>query len=188
MEAAAEVLARKGFAGSRLSDIAEVAEVQAPAIYYYFQSRESLIEAVVMEGTRNATIHVEQVLAELSDADPVTRLLAAIEGHLRVALQGSSFTLASIRNSGQLPEDIRARQHNEEVKYGRIWRELVNEVAAAGLLREELNPAAAQMLIIGAMNWAPEWWGPKVAPLEDVIATAKALVAGGLLNAEKGQR
>ncbi|PBC35341.1 TetR family transcriptional regulator [Rhodococcus sp. ACS1] len=187
LEAAAEVLAEKGFAGTRLIDIAEVAEVQAPAIYYYYESREALIEAVVMEGTRNATIQVEIILGELTDADPVARLLAAVEGHLRVAMHGSAFTLASIRNSGQLPDDMRARKQVEETKYGRIWRGLVADVADAGLLRADLNPVAAQMLIIGAMNWSPEWWTPKLASLDEVVDTAKALITGGLLTAKNDQ-
>ncbi len=41
LDAAAHVLSVKGFAGgTRLSDVAEFAQLQAPAIYYYFSSRE----------------------------------------------------------------------------------------------------------------------------------------------------
>jgi AcrR family transcriptional regulator len=182
LEAAAEVLARKGYAGTRLSDIAAVADVQAPAIYYYYESREALIEAVVTEGTREASLHVEEALAAMPQATSVERLLGAVEAHLRQALRESSFTLASIRNSGQLPDDMRERQRSDEVKYGRLWRELVAAVERDGLLRPGLNPSVAQMLIIGAMNWAPEWWTSKVAPLDEVIATAKAVIVGGVVT------
>lgn len=50
LDAAAHVLSTKGFAGTRLTDVAEVAELQAPAIYYYYPSREDLIEAVIFRG------------------------------------------------------------------------------------------------------------------------------------------
>ena len=47
LDAAAHVLSRKGYAGARLSDVADQAEIQAPAIYYYFPSRDDLIEEVM---------------------------------------------------------------------------------------------------------------------------------------------
>jgi hypothetical protein len=40
--AAAHVLSRKGYAGTRPSDVADQAEIQTPAIYYYFASRDDL--------------------------------------------------------------------------------------------------------------------------------------------------
>ena len=45
----------KGYAGTRLSDVAEYAEIQAPAIYYYFPSREDLIEEVMYSGIAEMT-------------------------------------------------------------------------------------------------------------------------------------
>src|SRR4051794_35543136 len=42
LDAAAHVLSRKGYAGTRLGNIAEQAQLQAPAIYYYWPSREEL--------------------------------------------------------------------------------------------------------------------------------------------------
>ena len=44
LDAAAHVLSRKGYAGTRLTDVADRAAIQAPAIYYYFPSRDDLIE------------------------------------------------------------------------------------------------------------------------------------------------
>jgi AcrR family transcriptional regulator len=182
MDAAADVLARKGYAGTRLSDIAAAANVQAPAIYYYYESREALIEAVVMRGTREATNQVQEVLATIPEATATERLLAAVEVHLRQALSESSFTLASIRNAGQLPTEMRARQRAAELKYGNLWRELVEGLAREDQLQPGLNPVAAQMLIIGAMNWAPEWWTSRTVPLDEVITTAKAMIVGGLVR------
>lgn len=181
MEAAAEILATKGYSGTRLSDIAAVADVQAPAIYYYFSSREELIETVMMEGTGSAIDHVKKILADMADASPTVRLAAAIEAHLRIALELSSFALASIRNSGQLPPEMRHNQLQAENRYGQIWRGLISAVKDAGLLRPAIDPTAGQMLLIGALNWAPEWWTPKSVPLDEVVETAKNMILHGLL-------
>ena len=50
----------------------------------------------------------------------------------------------------------------------------------AGELRPELEPRAARMLVLGALNWAAEWWNPRRGSLEQVIRTAKVIVRNGL--------
>src|SRR5947209_20378501 len=65
LDAAAHVLSIKGYAGMRLADVAEYAELQAPAIYYYFSSREDLIEEVMWAGIADMRAQVSAVLAEV---------------------------------------------------------------------------------------------------------------------------
>jgi hypothetical protein len=36
------------------------------------------------------------------------------------------------------------------------------------------------MLIMGALNWTPEWWNPEQGSLAGVVATAQSLVRNGL--------
>jgi AcrR family transcriptional regulator len=181
LDAAAHVLSRKGYAGTRLTDVADHAELQAPAIYYYFPSREDLIEEVMWTGIAHMREHIEQVLAALPDGtDPMGRIDAAVEGHLRYELEISDYTTAAIRNAGQIPENIRIRYSAEASKYGDVWRKLVQDAANARLLRSDLDPAVARMLILGALNWAAEWWNPRRGSLDIVVRTAQSLVRHGL--------
>ena len=62
LDAAAHVLSVRGFAGTRLTDVAEYAQLQAPAIYYYFASREILIEEVMFCGISDMKRHLQQTL------------------------------------------------------------------------------------------------------------------------------
>jgi TetR/AcrR family transcriptional regulator, cholesterol catabolism regulator len=167
LDAAAQVLSERGYAGLRLSDVAAVADLQAPAIYYYFQSRDDLIEEVMWAGIADMRVHVAAALDDLPDGTPaVDRLLLAVEAHLRHELEISDYTTASIRNAGQVPQAIRKRQIIEEERYGDVWRRLINDVAREGLLRPELDLYISQMLVLGALNWAVEWWNPVVATSE----------------------
>ena len=80
LDAAAHVLSRKGYAGTRLSDVADQAEIQAPAIYYYFPSRDDLIEEVMWTGIARMREHMSRVLAAMpSGTDPLARIDAAVE-------------------------------------------------------------------------------------------------------------
>jgi TetR/AcrR family transcriptional regulator, cholesterol catabolism regulator len=181
LDAAAHVLSRKGYAGTRLSDVAEQAEIQAPAIYYYFPSRDDLIEEVMWSGIAHMREHMTAKLAALPpDAGPLDRIDAAVEAHLRYALEISDYTTASIRNAGQVPESIAVRYAAEASQYGDMWRKLLQDVDNAGLLRPGLDPSAARMLVLGALNWAAEWWNPRRGSLEVVVRTAQSLVRHGL--------
>jgi TetR/AcrR family transcriptional regulator, cholesterol catabolism regulator len=184
LDAAAHVLSLKGYAGLRLTDVAEEAELQAPAIYYYYPSRDDLIEEVMWAGIADMREHVTAVLDDLpQDVAPMDRLLAAVEAHLRHALEISDYTTASIRNAGQVPLKIRKRQIREEERYGEIWRRLINDIARSGELRDDLDLYVAQMLVLGALNWAVEWWDPRRGSLETIVANAQSFVRHGLAQA-----
>lgn len=181
LDAAAQVLSDKGFAGMRLTDVAEVAQVQAPAIYYYFASREGLIEEVMWVGLADMREFLLRALqAAPDDATALDRILVAVEAHLRHELEISHYTTAAIRNSGQLPDAIAERHQAEQRKYGVIWRDLVRAANEAGELRDDLDPYVAQMLVMGTINWTVEWWKPGRVSIERVVANAQTYVRHAL--------
>ncbi len=181
LDATAQVLSLKGYAGTRLTDIAEQAQVQPAAIYYYFPSREDVIEEVMWVGIAGMRAHVKEVLDALApNTAPLDRIGAAVEAHLRHELEISDYTKAAIRNSAQLPDKIRARQLAEADRYGDLWRTLITDAKTTGALRPDLDPRAARMLVLGALNWAVEWWNPRRGALTTLVQTAQSLVRHGL--------
>ncbi len=181
LHAAASTLSRLGYAGMRLVDVGEEAGVQAPAIYYYWPSRDQLIEEVVTVGTVRLREYVAAALAAAPPgATALDRLDVAIDAHLRQLMSESAFAHAVIRNIGQLPEGIRARQVVEERQYAAIWRGLFTDAVASGELRSGLDPDLAQPLIIGILDWAGEWWSPERSSIDAVVATAQSIVRHGI--------
>jgi AcrR family transcriptional regulator len=181
ISAAASTLSRLGYSGTRLADVAEEAGLQAPAIYYYFSSRDQLIEEVVVVGT----IKLRDFVAAALDRAPTTataleRIDVAVEAHIRQLMSESGFAHAVIRNVGQLPPAIRGRQVIEERKYAEMWRALFGEAHADGSMRAELDPELARLLVIGSLNWATEWWTPQRGSLDAVVATAQSIVRHGI--------
>ena len=74
LDAAAHVLAEKGFAGMRLSDVGEVAGVQAPAIYYHFSNKEDMLMALHLR------LHEfgREALQQIGEQEPSKELWAAL--------------------------------------------------------------------------------------------------------------
>ena len=180
LDVTASVLARKGFAGTRLTDIAEEARVQAPAIYHYFASREELIEEVVYAGAVDMRAHVSGVLAELpDDLPPAARIAVAVEAHLRLELELSDYSRALIRNVNQLPPYVGERALKEITAYGELWRGLISDLDAAGQLRGDLDHSA-RMIVLGALYWSVEWWNPERGNLDQVVAVAQSMILHAL--------
>jgi AcrR family transcriptional regulator len=181
LDAAARVLSSKGYSGMRLGDVAELAEVQAPAIYYYFASREELVDEVMYAGIAQMREHLTTALERVPDGTPpMERLMVAVEEHLRHELELSDYASASIRNAGQVPESIRTRQLVESDAYGELWSAILKEAAKAGDLRADVDLPTAQMLVLGALNWTSEWWDPTRGSIDLLVENAKTFVRRGL--------
>lgn len=181
LDATADVLSRKGFDGTRVAEIAEIAQLSVPNVYYYFDSREAILEEVVNIGGRLALDNVEAALAALPpEATAMDRICAAFAAHLESVLKQSAYAAAAIRTMTQLPPDIRERQLHHQRVYGEMWRGLIAAGVEAGEIDPELDPRAARMLLIGAVNWAPEWWNPERGSIEDTMVTVRRLVRNAL--------
>lgn len=181
LDATAKVLADKGFAGTRLSDIAEEAHVQAPAIYYYYSSREDLIEAVLYAGAQSMHRFLTAALAALpDDTPPSARISVAVEAHLRHQLELSDYARAMIRNANQVPAQFSGRALATIGEYNEIWGDLVADLAKADLLRADVDPSIGRMLVLGALNWSAEWYDPDRGSLDQIIAVAQSMVLHAL--------
>ncbi|MFG2657302.1 TetR/AcrR family transcriptional regulator [Streptomyces sp. NPDC048425] len=181
LDAAADILSRKGFDGTRVAEIAEIAQLSVPNVYYYFDSREAILEEVVNIGDRLALDHVKAALAALPpEATAMDRICTAFAAHLDTVLKQSAYAAAAMRTMAQLPSDIRARQLHHQRESGEMWRGLIAAGVEAGEVDPDLDPRAARMFLLGAVNWAPEWWNPERGSIEDTVATVRRLVRNAL--------
>lgn len=173
LDAAALVLSVKGYAGTKLADIAAQAQLKVATLYYYYESREALVEAVMVTGSEHVRQHTLDALAALPPTTaPLDRLCAAVESHLRFVLEISNYTQAVIRNLGQVPEHVRESLAHEINQYGRLWQGLVDAATEGTQFRSSAQKKALRMLIIGGLNWTVEWWSASQAPLDEVVQTA----------------
>ena len=82
LDAAAEVLAERGYAEARLTDIAARAGMQAGSLYYHFSSRDELVGEILRLGIENSWDLVAAAVGRLPPtATPLERLDAAIRAH-----------------------------------------------------------------------------------------------------------
>lgn len=156
LRATAAVLAERGYGQTRLGDVASRAGLRPPAIYYYFSSRDELVAEVMRVGQQRVREHVEAAIAGLPDAR--AQVGAAVEAHLRIQLELSDFATAVTRNAGHVPAVVRDALHEQSEAYHETWRRVLQRASDEDALRPGVDTSLARMLVVGALNWAAEWW------------------------------
>ncbi len=109
LEAAAKLFRRQGYSATTLRQIAAMAEIKAGSIYYYFDSKEAILDEVLHRGLLGVFDAVKTALKRAGKVSHRRRIGLAIEAHLVALLEASDFTSANIRIYGQLPEHLRSR-------------------------------------------------------------------------------
>lgn len=181
LDAAACVFTNKGYVATRLTDIAQAAEMRAGSLYYHFESKEQIFEEVLDTGMQQIAAAVRRAVEDLgAGAGHRQRIAAAIEAHLASLLDLSNYSQANIRNFGQIPEDMQQRHLATRISYGDYWQSLLQAAQEAGAIRADANLSVVRMLLLGTLNWTAEWYDPEVGPLQGISRELHRLMFDGV--------
>ena len=179
LDAAAWLLRHRGYEATTTRAIAEKVGIKAGSIYHHFSSKDAIVERVMNEGVRVVHEAVTAALDALpAKANSRSRLRAAITAHLRSSLEHSDYTSASIRAFAFLPTELRRTCRQQRRRYEDIWREIVVDAAKAGDIPEGVNLDAARLMLLGAVNWAGDWYRPNRVPIDRISASFAELTFG----------
>jgi len=154
MEQAAALFAARGFEGTSVRDIVAQVGMLPGSLYAHFANKEELLLAVYEEGVRRIREAVQA--AAQAEADPWERLEAACRAHLDNLLKKSPYAQVVIRVRPEDVPGVRDQLVTLRDGYEQIFRQLVARLPlAAGTDRR-----AFRLLLLGALNWSPEWYRP----------------------------
>ncbi|MGB3866383.1 MAG: TetR/AcrR family transcriptional regulator, partial [Xanthobacteraceae bacterium] len=158
LEAAAKLFRRQGYSATTLRQIANLADIQAGSIYYYFDSKDAILNEVLDEGLRRVFNGVKLALKQAGDVAHRRKVALAIEAHLVALHDASDFTSANIRIYGQLPERLKGPHRPIRRAYVRYWDRLLSEAQKAGAIRADIELVPLRIFVLGALNWTVEWF------------------------------
>lgn len=160
-DAAANMFRKKGYEAATLNDIGRKAKIRAPAVYYYFGSKEKLLEEVLDVGIDRIHDSVREAVNAMSaEASYRERIEKAIYVHLATLLQHNDYTAANIINFGLAPRKVRAQNHIRREAYGDFWRELLQNAQNSGEIGAHVDLSLLRLFLIGALDWSHEWYHP----------------------------
>jgi TetR/AcrR family transcriptional regulator, cholesterol catabolism regulator len=158
LESAARLFRRQGFSATTLRQIAATSRIEAGSIYYYFDSKEAILDEVLDRGLRHVFESVKTAVNGIGKASHRRRITLAIEAHLIALLETSDFTSANIRIYGQLPEHLKKPQRPLRRAYARYWDRLFLDARRAGEIRADIEIVPLRIFVLGALNWTIEWF------------------------------
>jgi TetR/AcrR family transcriptional regulator len=182
LDAANEVLLRRGTAATRMQDIAKEAGVNQALLHYYFRSKDRLAEAVFRRAAVKLLPPVVQVLAsDLPLEEKVTRVVHLELDQLARTPHLPGYILCELNHdpdrAGQLLEamtglrvdgiaprvfDVVGRQIKERVRE-KTMRPIAPEDFVINLLALCVFPFAARPMVCALLQWGPAEWTRFVA-------------------------
>ena len=176
LDAASLLFIEKGFGGTNINDIADAIGVTRTAVYYYFPSKEAMLEAL----TKDVTEHASEIAAEVaqsSELPPDEVLHELILRHAELVLQRPLQFRVAERSESSLP----ATQRQAAQAARRAVRDRFVEVIRRGVdqgVFHPVDPAVAAFSIIGMCNWCAWWFDERRA--EPIAPIAQQIAAFGM--------
>jgi AcrR family transcriptional regulator len=144
VEATARVLHEQGVERTTIADIARAADVPAGNVYYYFKTKDELVEAALDEHTR----HLDTLTGRLDGlADPRDRLKGLV--HAWAARPDTTARYGC--PTGTLAAEIDKRTEGGlDLAAGRVIRRLLTWVEEQYRLLGATDPAGRALALVGA--------------------------------------
>jgi AcrR family transcriptional regulator len=196
LDAAARAFSLKGYAATTINDIALTAEMQGGSIYYYFESKDEILQEVLDVGITRVFSAVRLAIGSLPATSSFSeKFEAAVTAHLTMLLQQGDYTSANIRVFEQAPDAVKRWNRKLRTAYGEYWGRLFSEGQRSGAIRKDVDLRVLRLLLLGAMNWAVTWYRPDHLPVSslarnmcDIVLKGASLDKSDPERSSKGRR
>ena len=162
LDASADLFGEQGYTATTLRQIAKRAKIDAGSIYYYFASKDEILEEVMDIGIR-AVLTPFGLPWRPFRIPPATEreIEAAIEAHLNTLLKFNAYTSANIAIFAQISQAAQNSNKRLRQEYAAYWHDLIQAAQSSG----EISPAAdlslVRLFLLGSINWSMQWYDPK---------------------------
>lgn len=181
LDAAARAFSLKGYAATTINDIAMTAEMQGGSIYYYFESKDDILQEVLDVGITRVFSAVRLTIGSLPASSTFSeKLEAAVTAHLTMLLQQGDYTSANIRVFEQAPPAVKRQNRKLRASYGEYWSRLLSEGQRSGEIRKNVDLTVLRLMILGAMNWAVTWYLADRIPISELARKFCDIVLRGV--------
>jgi TetR/AcrR family transcriptional regulator, cholesterol catabolism regulator len=178
VDAAARIFQEKGYEAASIQDIAEALGILKGSIYYYIDSKEDLLFAVIQEVHETALANVD--LLRQVDAGPLAKIRMFIEMHLRHFTDNQVKVTVFFHDFRSLAGARRDYIVAERASYTNYLRELITVGQRDGTVCPDIDPELVTFALLGMINWTYQWYQTEGSrdPGEIGAAFADLAVAG----------
>ena len=141
LEAARRVMARYGMQGTTVDRVAEEAKVAKGTIYLYFQSKDELVHAAVLEGLREMV--AETVRSDDPSMPPLDRIRNLIRAQYRIQASNQDF-LKTLIIGNSLDIEVESQAGRDFMRVYAGYLDFVASVLQDAIDRGAIRPIDSQ--------------------------------------------
>lgn len=169
LDKAAELFARKGISATTVREIGDAAGILSGSIYHHFDSKDTIIDAIVASYFDDMLAGYAEVLA--SDADATERLHGLVRTSLHCAAAHPHASELYQRDRNHLRETPRFSYVRDAVaEMRRTWLTVIEAGVAEGAFRSDIRPKILYPIIRDGLWRTVEWFQPSEAYDTDDLA------------------
>lgn len=166
--AAGDAFRRKGYANVSIQEIADSVGLLKGSLYYYIDSKEDLLFAVIKELDGRALNLLEQIYK--SDEPAIERLAQVVEAQTRFNIANADTLAVYYRDFGELSDARRKPIIAQRKRYEKLLAKMIEEAQRDGDIDAELDPKMTSYFMLGAVNWLYTWYDPNGPVSPDELA------------------
>jgi len=168
-DVASELFHANGYSATSVRDIARALDIQGASLYAHVASKEDLLWSIVDRAATTFEQGVDRALDDTASDDPVERLAAIVEAHVKVVTadpeRASVFVTEWRHLSPQRRDAIGRRRDTYELRV----RDVIADGQAIGAFAA-VDPALAATFLLTALNGIATWYRPEGRLSADRIA------------------
>jgi AcrR family transcriptional regulator len=167
LDAALEVFALRGYERASMNDIAVTAGLKKPSLYHYMQSKEDLLEAIIVRSHERligllAAIPAKDSALEMVRAIVYTHVLFNISYGAEAAVFQSDFRMLAPERQVPIRENL--------AEYDRSLQALIEEAQRRKEASPTVDAKLAVLWMMGGANHLVRWYRPKRGSNPEAIA------------------
>lgn len=181
LEGAAMPIARHGYHGMSMRDLAKATGKSLASFYHLFQSKEDILFEIQSQAFERLISTAERALGEVGD--PVGQLQIFVLNHVRYFAEQPDVMRVLVHEAAALPKPRRDLIRTLKRRYFEIARDVVrllvvqDQPSRGG---DELELERITYSVFGMLNWIYSWYEPaRHGPPEQLARTIQHLALHG---------
>ena len=165
---AARLFREKGFGRTTVRELATAAGMQSGSLFYFFASKEEILQAVIDHGMKLLVATVDEARQGLA---PAAGFRAMLQRHLEGILdRGADHMNVMLFETRAFPAATvqQGRQFHRE--YDALWEAQIEALIREGRWRLTSDLRLSRNALMGALNWSVQWFRPSRGDTYDGLA------------------